>query len=138
MSHRGLKLLGGGIMLAAVAACSLLVDTSEIDAGCGDGMKFCEDKCVRIDEPFYGCSLTNCTPCPDADHVKNDCDNGACVFVSCQFGWGCTGCSTPLLTERLNCGQCGKRCADGENCSNGVCVLPSDSGGGAGAGGNPG
>ncbi|HVR19445.1 MAG TPA: hypothetical protein VMS65_07110, partial [Polyangiaceae bacterium] len=72
-----LRISGLSVVLG-VLSCSLLVETSEISEGCGDGLKFCEDKCVGIDEPFYGCSPTGCEPCIDADHIVNVCENGAC------------------------------------------------------------
>ena len=127
-------------VLGAVSACSLLVDTSEIDAGCGDGMKYCEEKCVSVTEPFYGCSGPPlCNPCP-GDNVVNRCENGACVFVECVHGWGCDDCTANLLTDRRNCGECLNDCGPGFTCSGGVCVPPQggrvDPGAG-GAGGSP-
>jgi len=136
---RGVLRISGLSMVLGVLSCSLLVETSEISEGCGDGMKFCDDKCVSIDEPFWGCSPTQCTPCVDADHIVNECVDGDCVFVACQFGWGCAGCEKALLTDRMNCGRCGNPCIGDTNCSNGVCVGPYDAGSGAGGeGGNPG
>jgi hypothetical protein len=127
-------------VLAALSGCSLLVDTSGIDAGCGDGMKYCDEKCVSVSEPFYGCTETFCTPC-HGDHVVNRCENGACVLVECVHGWGCEGCTANLLTDVQNCGTCLNNCGTGWTCSGGVCVPPDggrvDPDGAGGAGGSP-
>jgi len=137
MVHGVLRISGVASMFG-VLACSLLVETSEIAEGCGDGMKFCEDKCVSITVPFYGCTLDGCEPCDNADHIENVCMNGTCVFVACQFGWGCTDCTTPVLTDSKNCGRCGNLCIGGRTCSNGVCVDAFDAGSGAGGEGGTG
>ena len=126
-------------VLGALSSCSLLVDTSEIDGGCGDGKKYCEEKCVSVNEPFYGCSATDCNPCR-GDHVVNRCEDGTCVFVECVHGWGCEDCTANLLTDPEHCGTCQNDCGSGWTCSGGVCVPPEggrvDPGAG-GAGGSP-
>jgi hypothetical protein len=113
-------------------ACSLVVDTSEIDSGCGAGAKYCEG-CVRIDDPAYGCKPDRCEPCRfDAngnefgDRVIPKCDREVCVVETCVFGYGCPDCSKSLLSDRTNCGECGEICTEGlQTCREGVCVdLP--------------
>jgi len=126
-------------VLAGAIACSLLVDTSEINEGCGSGMKDCEQKCVGVDEPFYGCTKKECSPCA-GDNVIHRCEEGGCVFVACVHGWGCENCTANLFTDPLNCGACGNAC-DAGTCADGVCipeggVMDAGSGGAGGEGGS--
>jgi hypothetical protein len=129
MILRALRFSGFSLVFGVVA-CSLLVDTSEIDAGCGPGTKFCAEQCVSIDEPFYGCEASGCQRCP-GDHVVTRCNDGECEDVSCALGWGCTGCTASLFTDPTNCGHCGNVCKTGETCSAGICMLPDSGAGGA-------
>jgi hypothetical protein len=129
------RLLALGVLAGAIA-CSLLVDTSELDANCGPGMKYCEQKCVDRNEPFYGCSPAECNPCP-GDHIIYTCDAGECDFVSCVHGWGCPDCSKNLFTDPDNCGTCDNSCEDGGTCAEGRCV-PEGGAMDAGAGGEGG
>jgi hypothetical protein len=128
------RLLAVGVLASAIA-CSLLVDTSEINAGCGDDTKECEQKCVATDEPFYGCSRDKCNPCP-GDHIIHTCEDDKCVFVSCVHGFGCLNCGKNLFTDPDNCGTCGMVC-DGGTCAEGRCV-PEGGAMDAGAGGEGG
>ncbi len=130
------------VVLLTVSACSLLVDTSELNAQCGPGMKYCDEKCVSVNEPFYGCSLTACdVPCP-GQHIVHRCENGECKFAACQQGWGCEDCETNLLTDDSRCGSCTHSCRRdlGETCSAGYCVsadggrIPRGAGGEGGGG----
>lgn len=141
MRHRFLARWFALFGLVGATACSLLVDTSELTAQCGAGKKACEGKCVSVDEPFYGCD-NGCTPCPGGEHIVHECDNGECIFVECQHGWGCTGCTMNLLTSPSHCGACNYSCPDGEGpaelgwtCGGGVCVSPSGERGVGGEGG---
>ena len=131
-------------VLVGVCSCSLLVDTDVLV--CGPGMKYCEEKCVSVDEPFYGCTETLCDPCP-GDHIIHRCEDNECTFKACEQGWGCTGCGTNLLTSTNHCGACDAACPrDGSGemgwtCSAGVCVSPTgvrDASGAGGAGGEGG
>jgi hypothetical protein len=128
-------------VLLSACACSLLVDTSELDAQCGAGKKYCEEKCVSVDEPFYGCTEAGCAPCP-GDHSVHRCEGGECRFAECQQGWGCDACATNLLTTAERCGSCTHSCKvnEGETCSDGYCVtaggdriIPGSGGEGGGA-----
>jgi len=120
-----------GLLLLGLFGCSLLVDTSDLDAGCPAGTKLCSGEgCVDVDDPAYGCALDSCTRCPNVQHAVAVCDEGVCEGV-CLDGFGCAGCSVNLLADEDNCGGCCEgvtpcdyQCAEGEFCSNGACEIP--------------
>jgi hypothetical protein len=116
-------------LILAAFGCSLLVDTSELDAGCPEGTKLCPGAgCVAIDDPAYGCRPDTCTRCPNVLHAVAVCVENSCSGV-CLEGFGCSNCTANLLADEDNCGGCcGGRspcefdCEDGEYCQNGTCV----------------
>jgi hypothetical protein len=124
---------------AAIAAawlfalsCSLVVDTSEIDGGCGSGRKLCAGKCVEQDDEAYGCTPNLCDPCRLTNAIPR-CEGNTCVVDACLLGFDCpeerTGCHTNILVDSAHCGDCQTACQTGESCSNGQCVAdPVDSG----------
>ena len=133
------KLLGAAF---GSIACSLIVDTSEIDAGCGEGMKVCFGACVKIDDPAYGCSPTECKACDDGegdffgDKRLPTCDGSECVTDTCAFGFGCDDCTVPILSDPMNCGKCRELCDEGFICLLGVCRDPNGAGGARAEAGN--
>lgn len=141
IARKLLRWSGLSSVLFGVLACSLLVDTSEIVAGCGAGMKYCANKCVRIDDAFYGCTESGCGECEElGDHTEVRCEGNQCVRKNCAYGWGCDDCSAPLFTDETNCGVCSNRCKTmdpEETCQKGVCI-PVEGSGVAGAGGEAG
>ena len=115
----------------AICGCSLLVDASDIDAGCPEGWKDCGG-CVRIDDPAYGCRPGICGPACALENAEPECtDDGRCVAARCLWGFGCpdsNGCLTPILGDPKNCGNCGSECQEGWLCDLGECVasLPEE------------
>jgi hypothetical protein len=125
--------------IAGAVACSLAVDTSDIDSGCGPNRKFCDGTCVSVDEPAYGCTQEGCAPCqrdllgePFGDRLIPKCENNVCVPDRCAFGYGCEGCKERILTNPFHCGSCFNRCDPGLTCSLGECVGAGGAGGEAG------
>jgi len=106
-------------------SCSLVVDTSDVDQGCGSGRKLCGGKCVDITEAAYGCTPDECAPCRLTNAIPR-CNGGACVVDACLFGFDCpeekTGCLTNILVDSAHCGNCDKACDEGTSCSNGKCI----------------
>ena len=107
-------------------SCALVVDTSDVDEGCGPERKLCAGKCVDQSAHAYGCTPKDCDPCRLTNAIPR-CQDGACVVDSCLFGFDCpeekAGCLTNILVDRDNCGHCGEGCERWESCSNGECVA---------------
>jgi hypothetical protein len=120
----------GLLALAGISAlflgCELLVDTSDIDAGCGPGTHYCPNAgCVSLDDPAFGCGDPSCGSCfLNATNTIVSCNEGACEYT-CTRGFGCASCDTFLLTDNQHCGGCeNSACATGELCCNGTCSAP--------------
>lgn len=105
------------------SACSLVVDTAELEQGCAHGSKPCEvepgiERCVSVTDPEYGCARDSCVPCTLA-HAVEVCDlSGECAVGTCQPGYqNCdlvakNGCEVNLDSSYDDCGHCGTSCAD--------------------------
>ena len=82
-------------------------------------------------------SNANCSRCGLAcalpDVSSQSCAGGACAVVGCANSrLDCDrnpldGCEVSALTDRVNCGACGARCATGESCVGGRCLLAQTS-----------
>jgi formylglycine-generating enzyme required for sulfatase activity len=82
-------------------------------------------------------SNANCSRCGLAcalpDVSTQACAGGACAVVGCANSrLDCdrnplNGCEVSALTDRVNCGACGARCAAGESCVGGRCLLAQTS-----------
>src|SRR3954447_7288759 len=107
-------------------SCSLVIDTSDVDRGCGPTRKLCADKCVELDDPAYGCTRSECSVCPLANAIPR-CAGETCVVSACLFGFDCPqddkGCLTNILVDPTHCGHCDRQCLEGESCSDGTCVV---------------
>lgn len=138
---RTLARLFGLSMLFGAVACSFIVDTDEIDSGCPSGSKYCQGRCVDVDDASYGCTAEGCDPCEDdangdsfGDRYVPKCDRGECVVDRCAGDYGCAECDKHLLSDDHNCGTCRHACdtENGWTCSYGECLPPDDGAGGAG------
>lgn len=113
------------VALSALGACSLAVDVSEVDRGCGDGRKQCGERCVAVNDPAYGCTSRHCEPCALTNAIPA-CFGETCVVKACLFGFSCetaTGCQANILTEANNCGACDFQCVAGQSCRDGHCLA---------------
>jgi hypothetical protein len=112
------------LLIASAFGCSLLVDASDVDAGCPEGQKVCGGACVDISNPAYGCSLTDCEPCKLLNAIAK-CADMTCKVEFCEYGYGCPldreGCKVEVLSDRSHCGYCGNSCDGDQVCSNGEC-----------------
>ena len=108
--------------LLALFGCSLLVDTSDLDAPCPAGSKLCgESGCVDETDPAFGCGPKHCSPCPFM-HGLPACNGNECTTSECLDGFGCENCAFNLYTDEFHCGDCYTQCSAGQICSLGECV----------------
>jgi hypothetical protein len=98
---------------------------------CGTTEKVCGGACVSKNDPAYGCTEKECTPC-SLQHVQATCLNGACQLGACETGWAdcdksqANGCEASLQTDPGNCGQCAKACSYANAsalCNAGTCAI---------------
>ena len=83
---------------------------------CRPGTKWCQGRCVKLDDPETGCGSVACTPCfvPNATarcNSLNECDIAICNadYRDCD-GDRRNGCEAEIRTDPENCGACGKAC----------------------------
>ncbi len=117
--------------------------------GCGNGSCFlatCDPRFLDCDRsPGNGCEVevgaNNCggcgVPCIPGSNARGSCDSsplGKCN-LACNSGFSsCNGktdptvglasgenCSVQLATDPNNCGECGRRCGNGQVCAGGEC-----------------
>ncbi len=110
-------------------ACSLSPDVSKFEpkktSDC-PGQKACGWRCVDVDDPEAGCTVTGCEPCPAGAAntvaicgVANNCASTcAAGFADCD-GDPADGCERPVASDQANCGACDRSCAT--TCSAGEC-----------------
>ncbi len=95
----------------ATGACSLV---------CNAGSKLCGGRCVRVDDPNYGCGETGCSMsmCPDAGAGTLVCAGGACVVGTCGPGTKQCGnvCVPTDATNGCDAASCSP-CAAGQVCA---------------------
>jgi len=123
------SLIAGGWLCAL--SCSLVVDTSDVDQGCGSGRKLCAGKCVDQSDPAYGCTRSECSSCRLTNAIPR-CEGETCVVNACLLGFDCpdekTGCFINIFTDSTHCGRCDTACLAGEDCSDGRCVAEQSGG----------
>jgi hypothetical protein len=114
------------VVWLAVGGCALVVDTSDIDSGCGPGMKLCgPGHCVAVNDPAYGCMPNNCVPCQLKNAIPA-CVDQMCVVQACLLGFDCqdeSGCPVNVLVNHDHCGKCNVACDGDQSCQNGTCLA---------------
>lgn len=118
LAFRGLVL----VLVSGVLACSVLVDTSDLDAGCPSGQRLCDGNCVSDTDPAYGCTPGQCgPPCTKTNAIPH-CVAGSCEVKVCRYGFGCPpACNVDVLTSELHCGSCDNDCSRLPDCEDGAC-----------------
>ncbi|MBX3201163.1 MAG: hypothetical protein KF894_23695 [Labilithrix sp.] len=102
----GLAVCGDGCF----AECAHL-PTDDANCGtCGNQCPFPEFPPTTPDHTYYGCGSGSC------DELK--CENG---FKDCNGDVDSDGCEVDVYFDPMNCGGCGKKCADGQFCEFGTC-----------------
>jgi hypothetical protein len=96
---------------------------------CPAGTKSCNDGCVPVDDPAYGCAPDACAPCSVPYATDVACKEGRCAVATCQpgradcNGRGDDGCEADLGSP-TTCNGCGTACPSGQVCASGAgCVL---------------
>jgi hypothetical protein len=108
---------------ALSAACSLVVDSHELQKGCAAGTKPCEVtpgelRCVSVTNPEYGCARESCVPCTLPHTVEVCGGDGECAVGTCEPEFeNCdrmprNGCEVDLDSSYHDCGSCGANCDD--------------------------
>jgi len=100
---------------------------------CEAGGKVCQNDCVPVNDPDYGCGITSCTPCA-LSSADAGCQNGKCSISACNTGLSdcddasANGCESNKQIDPQNCGTCGNICAAPLNmtsqCVAGECTAP--------------
>ena len=123
----------GIAQLFLLAACSVMVDLSSLDEGCGTDKKVCDDVCVSSTDPATGCARSGCQPCA-LPHATPVCaGDGDCAIAACIGSWeNCderaeNGCEINLDIDLEHCGACDARPCEVANaepaCSSGSCAI---------------
>jgi len=100
--------------------------------GCNTNYGNCDANTANGCETDLRTTVNHCGACGEGcslDHAVEGCANSACTIVSCNSGFDdCNGfvvdgCEAALLTDPVNCGQCGRSCAslNQTTCGGGSC-----------------
>jgi hypothetical protein len=98
-------------------------------ADCPVGITYCGATALcrdlKNDDEHCGACGNVCGQVPQNPGVFTYCENGTCVAPQCPAGTtDCSNYCADLQTSTVHCGVCGKACAAGETCVNGVCTAP--------------
>lgn len=107
-----------------------LLDTLEAsrDAGketsirCAVTQKACNETCVSLSDPAYGCKPTGCDPCPSSDGGTVSCDERSACQITCPASTHLCGTSCVGSTAD----HCGLLCSPCPAPTNGSAVCQSD------------
>jgi hypothetical protein len=113
--------VGGACVLGACVSGFGNCDGDTLN-GCEANVRFSVTHCGGCGRPcFYANASAQC--------FRDTCALGACAagFANCDSVAG-NGCEAALLSDRANCGACGRACAPGLVCAAGVCTLMCQSG----------
>jgi hypothetical protein len=120
---------------ATIAACG---STDNTDRGCPPTHKACDETCVALDDPSFGCASKDCAPC-DIPFARAACGPaGECVINRCGLShYDCdqipaNGCEAEYSLE--HCGACNNTCPSSAQhtreglCIDGVCKFTCEDG----------
>jgi serine/threonine protein kinase len=99
---------------------------------CPPGAKLCNERCVSLDQPEFGCGAPQCFRCDIANATArcnrlNECDIAVCyqAFDNCD-GNAANGCETNVRIDPDHCGSCQHLCPDLPHAQRGcgdVCTI---------------
>jgi hypothetical protein len=81
---------------------------------CATDQMLCNNACVSIIDPLYGCGDPACTPCT-LGHAASACQGRTCVIATCDAGFSdcdedpANGCEVDL-SKAASCGACNAVC----------------------------
>ena len=98
-------------------SCSLVVDTSDVDEGCGPGRKLCAGECVKQNEKAYGCTphwlrSVSADQCHSSLQKRNLRRRKLCLWLRLSRVDETAGCLINVLVDKENCGDCNTKCED--------------------------
>ncbi|MSP60121.1 MAG: hypothetical protein EXR72_07225 [Myxococcales bacterium] len=126
---------GGGCPLCSDGS-DCLVNGDCSSANCSGGIcqaaPNCFDGMLNGTETDVDCGGLKCGACENGFSCKGNSD---CKSLGCSLGICCgsgtancdnnpnNGCEADLKNDKSNCNACGKLCANGQTCNNGVCGV---------------
>jgi hypothetical protein len=130
MKTRYLFTLALAALLTYVLAAGCTQDFNVFQT-CSTGQKLCDDGCVDMADPVFGCTVDACTPC-DTPNATAGCTGAACVILECNGnfencdGSAANGCEADTTSNPSHCGACGNGCITPHAeaaCDQGDCVI---------------
>jgi hypothetical protein len=124
MPRRGTRVAAWVLVLLVTSltggACSLVVDMSELNAGCPRGEKDCGNGCEKW-ATSTGCGNAECSPCDLPNVAEYICHStgvcapaqGGCAegFADCNQNVSAQdGCEVDIYNSPTTCGRCGNDC----------------------------
>lgn len=97
---------------------------------CGAGAMCCSSACLDTQSTLTNCGGCGAT-CSPAHVAVAQCTAGACGYTACAAPFSdcdnvkSNGCEADTSKDVANCGVCGKKCANGEQCIAGACITCS-------------
>ncbi len=98
---------------------------------CGADEKVCDDGCVAVTEPAYGCVADGCDPC-NLPNATAACTGTVCAIAACAGtfencdGSSANGCEADPTSDPSHCGACGNACVTPHaqpGCNAGSCTV---------------
>lgn len=111
-------------------------DPNSNPSGCEAGQKSCNNGCVDVSDPLFGCGA-GCEPCAITNATAT-CGGGSCVIDACASGFddcdgkSANGCEVSTSADVANCGACDTLCSAPNamgQCQAGQCSVGQCNGG---------
>lgn len=116
---------GAGYTLVATSG-AVSGSSAAFSISCASGLTACNGACVDVVSDVNHCGACG-TTCSGSQASAMACVGGQCAVAACQPSWGncdanaANGCETSLVSNTTHCGACGRTCAAGQSCRQGMC-----------------